>query len=182
MPEYVLCPICKSPAVKDEPCAVCEKKKAEEAARSAEEAVAGEEVETSAAPESAIPMPPPPVEQYSHLYEEEKPAEMPDSAAYRRLMEKSFVSMSTWSVFGTILLFLVPVIGFIFAVVFACGGCRKKQKTALARAFLLIFVALLLVLLVAACVFVLLVVRGVIPEAFFLALSSAPLALLNLGL
>ncbi len=178
MPEYVLCPNCKSPAVKDEPCAVCEQRRMQEEACAAEEVRAAEE--TPIAAESAVPVQPLPEESYSRLYEEGQGEPMPDSAAYRRLMEKSFVSMSARSIFGTLLLFLVPVLGLIFAVVFACGGCRKKQKTALARAFLLICLVLLLLLLVAACVLVLLTVRGLIPEEFFFALSRAPLSLLTL--
>ena len=56
-----------------------------------------------------------------------------------------FAPVSTWGFVGIILLFSVPVIGWIFCLVWACGGCTKVNKRNLARAYILIFVLLLLV-------------------------------------
>lgn len=74
---------------------------------------------------------------------EESPA--PNADEYRRLVEKTYAPMGAWSVCGVLLLFSLPIVGLIFAIVFACGGCRKRQKTKLAQGYLL--VALLAVLL-----------------------------------
>ncbi len=57
--------------------------------------------------------------------------------------------MSGWGTFGAMLLMGIPVIGFILAIIWACGGCRKYAKRNLARAVLLGLV-LCLVLTVAA--------------------------------
>ena len=180
MPDYVLCPNCKSPAIQGEPCGVCEKLRAAEEAHAAEAAsnpVEEQPVEPSLQEQAfvsaeggvnAAPFAPPPPMQYGSLFEEE--AVVPDSAAYRRLMEKTFVPMGAWSVFGTWLLFLIPVIGFIFAVVFACGGCRKRQKTSFARAYLLLVLFSFLFSLICVSVLFLLVMSGAIslPFPFFL--------------
>ena len=46
--------------------------------------------------------------------------------------------MSTWGTVGAILLMAIPVVGLIFAIVWACGGCRKYAKRNLARAELIL--------------------------------------------
>lgn len=45
--------------------------------------------------------------------------------------------MSTGSFMGSVLLFSIPVVGFIFMVVWACGGCKNRNKRNFARAYLL---------------------------------------------
>lgn len=67
--------------------------------------------------------------------------------------------MSTWGYVGAILLMCLPVIGLIFSIVWACGGCRKYAKRNLARAAL-IFMAIGVILTVAAA----LVLRFAFPE------------------
>lgn len=149
MPEYVLCPVCNNPAVKGEACAVCEQRRAAQAA-----APAYTENVQYAAPQTA---------QYNALFEAPEQTEGRD---YRRLMEKTFAPMGAWSIFGTLLLFSVPVLGFIFAVIFACGACRKKQKRALARGYLLVCaLSLLLSLLFFGTVFALFQM-GLLPHPY----------------
>lgn len=46
--------------------------------------------------------------------------------------------ISTWEYVGIILIMGIPVIGLIFIIVWACGGCKKKSKTNMARALLLL--------------------------------------------
>lgn len=67
--------------------------------------------------------------------------------------------MSTWGTVGAILLMAIPVVGLIFAIVWACGGCRKYAKRNLARAEL-IFIAAGVILAVAGA----LVLRFVYPH------------------
>ncbi len=61
-----------------------------------------------------------------------------------------YAPVSTWGYVGIILLFAIPVIGWIFCLVWACGGCTKINKRNLARAYILAFVLLVLVLAVTA--------------------------------
>ena len=56
-----------------------------------------------------------------------------------------YAPVSAWGFVGIILLFSIPVIGWIFCLVWACGGCTKVNKTNLARAYILIFVLALLI-------------------------------------
>ncbi|MBR6530267.1 MAG: hypothetical protein IKT43_02515 [Clostridia bacterium] len=229
MPEYILCPVCNNPALKDEPCAVCElkrrSKELEEATAAVFSAVAeetlspaasGEPASSPASEEPAAPaaseesaaseeayapkfapafeppvaepaayVPPQnvkqvavpetpvstPAAQYNALFEEKK---TPDSKAYRRLLDKTYAPMSAWNVFGVLLLFAVPIIGFIFAVVFACGGCRKKQKASFARGYLLVLLFSLLFALILGAVFIWLVSAGILPLAPLPFLSGVP--------
>lgn len=67
--------------------------------------------------------------------------------------------MSTWGYIGAVLLMCVPVIGLIFAIVWACGGCRKYAKRNIARATLIFMAAGVLITVAAA-----LVLRFVFPE------------------
>jgi len=53
--------------------------------------------------------------------------------------------ISTWGFVGIMALFAIPIVGLVFAIVWACGGCRKINKRNLARA-MLIFMAIGLVL------------------------------------
>ena len=64
--------------------------------------------------------------------------------------------ISAWGYFGISLLMAVPIIGFIFTVVWACGGCTKINKRNYARSILLaLLIGLLLsiVLVVLAAIF-----------------------------
>lgn len=150
MPDYILCPVCHNPALKDEPCGVC-------AAR-AKEAASASPV-APAAPVAPI-SPEVAAQQYNDLFASAPvspapaPTAAPDATEYRRLMESTYAPMGAWSIFGTLLLFSVPLVGLIFAVIFACGGCRKKQKASIARGYLLfVLFGLLLSALIGAVVF-----------------------------
>lgn len=46
--------------------------------------------------------------------------------------------VSTAGYFGIILLLSIPIVGFIFSIVWACGGCQKVNKRNLSRAILLL--------------------------------------------
>ncbi|MGN0517758.1 MAG: zinc-ribbon domain-containing protein [Acutalibacteraceae bacterium] len=52
--------------------------------------------------------------------------------------KSKYATMSTWGYVGSILLMLIPIVGWIITIVWACGGCRKNNKKSLARAFLII--------------------------------------------
>ncbi len=67
--------------------------------------------------------------------------------------------MSTWGTVGAILLMGIPVVGLIFAIVWACGGCRKYAKRNLARAELILMAVGVLLAVAGA-----LVLRFVFPE------------------
>lgn len=50
----------------------------------------------------------------------------------------SYAPVSTWRFFGALLLFSVPVVGWVFVVVWACGAVRNRHLCHLARAVLLL--------------------------------------------
>lgn len=135
MPDYILCPICRNPVPQGQPCPNC----------------AGEAQPNAGAYVPPAPVQPPAAAVPDAAFFQPESARY-DSEEYRRLMQKTYAPMGAWSIFFTLLLFSVPVVGFLFALIFACGGCAKKQKTALARAYLLLtlfgvlFVVLLVVL------------------------------------
>ncbi len=58
--------------------------------------------------------------------------------------------ISAWGYIGIWALLMIPVIGWIFAIVWACGGCRKLNKRNFARGYLLV---LMLVCIFVACAF-----------------------------
>lgn len=56
--------------------------------------------------------------------------------------------IGAWGYFGWNLLFSIPVVGFVFMVIFACGGCKNINLRNYARSFfcaMLIAIALVLV-------------------------------------
>lgn len=83
------------------------------------------------------PAPPrPPVQPYQAppAYGAVPPASAPSG---RPPHDSPYEPISTWGYVGIFLLLMVPVIGFIFMIVWACGGCRKYNKRNLARAMLI---------------------------------------------
>lgn len=54
------------------------------------------------------------------------------------LDDSPYEPVTAWGFIGILALFSVPVIGWIFAIVWACGGCRKVNKRNLARGYLMI--------------------------------------------
>ena len=65
------------------------------------------------------------------------------------LDDSPYEPISAWGYIGIMALLLVPVIGWIFAIVWACGGCRKINKRNMARGYLLVL-ALLAVFMICA--------------------------------
>lgn len=92
-------------------------------------------VEETPVPETPAPQPAPqPQVQYIPV-----PAEPEIPAKYRPI--------GAWGYFGWNLLFSIPIVGFIFMVIFACGGCKNINLRNYSRSFfcaLLIVVALVL--------------------------------------
>lgn len=66
------------------------------------------------------------------------------------LDDSPYEPISAWGFIGILALFAIPVIGWIFAIIWACGGCRKLNKRNLARGYLII---LALIAVFAACAF-----------------------------
>ena len=67
---------------------------------------------------------------------------------YNGVPEK-YRPISMWGYFGLEILFSIPVIGFIFLVVFALGGTKNVNKKNFARSyfcFVIIFVIILAIL------------------------------------
>jgi len=52
--------------------------------------------------------------------------------------DSPYQPISVWGYVGIILLMCVPCVGFIFLIVWACGGCRKVNKKNFARAALIV--------------------------------------------
>ncbi len=66
------------------------------------------------------------------------------------LDDSPYEPITAWGFIGILALFAIPVIGWIFAIIWACGGCRKLNKRNLARGYLII---LALIAIFAACSF-----------------------------
>lgn len=58
------------------------------------------------------------------------------------LDDSPYEPISAWGYIGIWALFAIPVIGWIFAIVWACGGCRKLNKRNMARGYLLVLALL----------------------------------------
>ena len=84
---------------------------------------------------------------------------VPDKDADKPGKKSKWGVISTWGYIGIDLLMAIPVVGFILAIVWACGGCRKYAKRNYARSRL-IFMLVGIVLLVAAA----LIIRFAFPE------------------
>lgn len=88
---------------------------------------------------------------------------------YRRQSEKPYVEnripkadceymseenrpLSTWEYFGYIFLFSIPLLGFVFLLIFSFGASRNKNVRNLSKAYLIFFIiALVLSLIFFAC-------------------------------
>lgn len=53
--------------------------------------------------------------------------------------------ISAWGYFGYNLLFAIPIIGFIFLIVYACGGTQNKNLKNYARSFFCGFIVALII-------------------------------------
>ena len=137
----------------------------------------------AAAPVMAEPVPqytppaPEPVPQYTAPVQEPAPQYMPPTPAaapvYREApprqsgraakapgVNSPYQPISTWGFVGILVLFSIPIVGLVFAIVWACGGCRKINKRNLSRAMLILMaIGLVLVLLMG------LLLRGIVRTA-----------------
>ncbi len=68
-----------------------------------------------------------------------------------------FKPMGAWSYFGHSLLFSIPLVGFVFLIVFALGGTKNINKRNYARSY---FCGLLLVAIIAIVTLVLFLIFG----------------------
>lgn len=59
-----------------------------------------------------------------------------------------YAPISPWAYFGLTLLYNVPVIGFIFAIVFSCGASRNRNVRNFSRSFFCYYVIIAIVLLI----------------------------------
>lgn len=80
------------------------------------------------------------------------------SLAGSTLDDSPYEPITAWGYIGILALLAVPVIGWIFAIVWACGGCRKLNKRNLSRGYLMI-----LALLGVFCICALLAVYKIAP-------------------
>ncbi len=64
--------------------------------------------------------------------------------------DENSAPISTFGFFGILLLCAIPVVGPILVIIWACGGCRKKQKTTFARGALLKFAVDIIIFLITA--------------------------------
>ncbi len=62
------------------------------------------------------------------------------AAAPRPPKGSPYAVLGSWSFFGTMLLLSVPVVGFVFAIVWACGGAHNLNRRNYARAILLFYI------------------------------------------
>ncbi|MDY4977170.1 MAG: zinc ribbon domain-containing protein [Clostridia bacterium] len=60
------------------------------------------------------------------------------SLAGSTLDDSPYEPITAWGYIGILVLMAIPVIGWLFAIVWACGGCRKLNKRNLARGYLMI--------------------------------------------
>lgn len=51
-----------------------------------------------------------------------------------------YIPISMWGYFGYLLLFSVPLVGFIVMIVFACGGTKNKHLQNFSRGYLCVYV------------------------------------------
>ncbi len=58
------------------------------------------------------------------------------------LDDSPYEPITAWGFIGILALFAIPVIGWIFAIIWACGGCRKLNKRNLSRGYLMILALL----------------------------------------
>lgn len=66
--------------------------------------------------------------------------------------------LSAWAYFAYRLLFAIPVVGFVFLIVFSCGGCRNQNLRSFARSY---WCTLLVIAAVASIVLLVMLVLGV---------------------
>lgn len=77
-------------------------------------------------------------------------------------LPRQFKPLGAWAYFGYSLLFAIPLIGLIFAIVFACGGTENINLRNFARSyFCSILVAFIIVVVLAVVLLVLSAIGGI---------------------
>lgn len=84
-------------------------------------------------PAYAAPVPPPPQPQPVYATPADPNAPLPPGSKYEPITTGGYI--------GIMLLMMLPLINFILLLVWACGGCRKVNKTNFARAMLVVMLA-----------------------------------------
>ena len=82
-----------------------------------------------------------------------RPAEPPVpplSPAALEKQRKANQPMTTWGTVLSMVAMSIPVIGLIFMIVWACGGCRKIGRRNLARAYIILLIIGIVIFVVAA--------------------------------
>lgn len=90
-------------------------------------------------------------------YDPYQPPEVFEIPAEPTIPEK-FRPLGPWAYFGYNILFAIPVVGLIFAIVFACGGTNNINLRNYARSF---FCALLVSVILGIVFFVISLIAGV---------------------
>lgn len=84
------------------------------------------------------PVPHPVIETTNETVVQPVPAPQPKrQEEYVPGSDSKYQPISTWGYIGIMLLMLIPIVGFILLIVWACGGCRKVNKRNFARASLI---------------------------------------------
>ena len=106
-------------------------------------------------PQAAAPPPQQPVYQQPSqpvyqqpVYQQPAPPVPPPADPDRPPKGSKYEPISTGGFIGIFLLLCIPVIGLILMIVWACGGCRKVTKRAMARAMLILTAIMLVISLV----------------------------------
>nr|MDD6336388.1 hypothetical protein [bacterium] len=131
------------PQTQDKPFLAGDVAEPEKAADLGTPAAPVQQAQPAAAREQAImaPVPDKPVQPMS--------SGVPQAAGGRHAKGSRFMPISTAGFFGMRLLMLVPVIGFVLMVIWACGGCRNANRRNYARATLLWLLCVLVVITIA---------------------------------
>ncbi len=80
-----------------------------------------------------------------------KPAEKPEEEAPPK--GSQYEPISTGGYVGILLLLCIPVVGFVLAIIWACGGCTKINKRNLSRAYLIFMAVSLVISLIMGIIF-----------------------------
>lgn len=75
------------------------------------------------------------------------------TAAPRPPKGSPYAVVGSWPFVGSLLLLSIPVVGFILAIVWACGGAHNLNRRNLARAYLLLYAIGIVLALISVFVF-----------------------------
>ena len=67
---------------------------------------------------------------------------------YQGRIPEEYQPISMWGYFGYELLFSIPVIGFVFLLIFSLGGTKNKNLKNFARSYFCFVILVLIVILV----------------------------------